>query len=1638
MSLQAVAGKGGALRQILKLLGPDPLAAAFAPLLLGHNGGDGLEPPRLAELTRQALDFIASKPRAQPKVRLRALSPGDAGGASSVLEISNDDMPFLVDSILGELQARGLGVGALLHPIFKTDRDGAGQLRKIIGPGDQNWNDGHQESYIAVLLKAVPAGAGEEVVAAISAILGDVRVVVGDWGKMRQRLEAAIAEFDTVRPPVAADLRAEALAFLNWLAKDNFTFLGMREFELTGDPESGDLLPRQGSGLGVLRNPAVEVLRRGSELVAMTPEIRRFYFAPAPLIITKANVVSRVHRRAHMDYIGIKTYHGDGRLKGELRVVGLFTSQAYVRPPSEIPFLRLKVAQVLAASGYPPASHAGKALTNVLNTFPRDELFQIGVERLGQWSEGILDLETRPRVAVFARVDRFDRFVSLIIYVPRDRYNTGVRERIGALLATAYHGRVSAFYPYFPDGPLVRVQFIIGRHRGATPKVEPAWLEAEIAEIIRTWQDRLAEAIATLGASGETLIAKYGNAFPAGYAEGFSPQRALKDIERIERLGPERPIAVDFYRPAQAPADRLHAAVYRFGEPIALSERVPVLENLGFRAIDERSYHLKPRFADQVVDVTLHDMVLERADGGPIELAGHDSRLEGCFLAVFRGEADNDGFNRLILSAGADWREVAAVRAYCAYLRQLESPFGLRYLADTLHRHAGLTRDLIELFHLRFDPDRALTPAERRAAVEPIRQRIEGALANVPSLDEDRILRQVFNLVVATVRTNFYQADASGRRSEVISFKFDSKLVEAAPHPRPFREIWVYCPRVEGVHLRFAPIARGGIRWSDRAQDFRTEILGLVRAQRVKNAVIVPSGAKGGFLPKQLPRNAGRDDVQREGIAAYRVFISALLDITDNLKDGKIVPPRLLVRHDDDDAYLVVAADKGTATFSDIANEIAAAHDFWLGDAFASGGSQGYDHKGMAITARGAWECVERHFREMDIDIRRQPFRVIGVGDMSGDVFGNGMLLSPAIRLVAAFDHRDIFIDPDPDPALGFGERKRLFALPRSSWQDYDRSKISRGGGVFARSAKSIPISPEIGTVLGVDAATLPPNDLMHALLKSKADLLWFGGIGTYVRATGESDQEVGDRANDAIRVSAAELGVKVVGEGANLGMTQRARIEFAQRGGRLNTDFIDNSAGVNTSDQEVNIKIALGPACRAGKLSADARNLLLAAMADDVAAGSLANNYQQSLALSLAERSCGRELPDYALLLHALEERGLFERRLEALPSDKELEERGRTGRGLTRPELAVLLSYAKIALERDLIASAVPDEPLLAAWLDAYFPSELRRRFPDGIAGHSLRREIIATSLTNAVLNRGGPALAARLADETRRTTADVALAFLAVREVFELPALWQRIDALDGKLGGSTQLGLYQRTRELVDAQTLFMLRYASTGSSLSDTIALHKATLAALKPLLASLLPARLATGLADQARRLVVERVPEDLAADIAALDVLELALAITEVAHASSSPVPEAARIFLVLGDRLHIGDLTAKAGKIVTPDYYDRLAVAQALNQLGKSQADLARAAIRAQGAAGIEAWLERQGPRLARVIASLEQISNAETLTLSRLLVAAGQLQDVAGAASLAAPSASARQAQTAGRAKAAASESRPARKRAPSSPA
>ena len=1594
------------MQRLQQLLAPFPEAAAFAPLLFGSRGLSGLEelsPAWLAAATRAAREFIASKPAAGHKLLIRGAPAGGdpAARAAAIIEILNDDMPFLVDSVLGELQARGLAVRLLLHPILRTKRDAGGHLLACASAGDARLRDGRAESYIAIEIDALTAAEARELSDAISQILDEVRVVVGDWRPMLARLQQAVAELEGAPPTVPAELLQESLAFLGWLERGNFTFLGAQEFELKGDARSGDLVRMPGKGLGVLSDPEVHVLRRGTELVAMTPEVRRFFFLPAPLIITKANVISRVHRRAHMDYIGIKSYHQDGTPRGETRIVGLFTSQAYVLSPSQIPFLRHKVATVLAASGFPPTSHDGKALLNILETFPRDELFQIGVERLQQFAQGILDLVTRPRVRLFVRVDRFDRFLSALVYVPRDRFNSRVRERIGALLCAAYNGRIAAYYPYFPtEGPLVRVQFIVGRYSGVTPQADVAVLERGIGDIVRTWEDRLLEALAAPGAGGEALKAKYGAAFSIGYQETFPPERALEDIKRIERLSPELPVAIELYRPDGAPATRAHAALYRFGGPISLSQRVPVLENLGFSAIDERSYAIMPRSADGVREVTLHDMLLETADGNAIDLARHQERLEACFLAVFGGEADNDGFNRLILGASADWRQAAVLRAYASYLRQLGSPFGMRYVADALTRHAGVARDFIALFDARFDPSGGQDVAGRVTAAAPIRERIAGALAEVPSLDEDRILRQMLNLIEATVRCNFYQRAADGRAPATLAFKFDSKAVEAAPPPRPYREMWVYSPRVEGIHLRFAPIARGGIRWSDRAQDFRTEVLGLVRAQLVKNAVIVPSGAKGGFLPKQLPRGGGREEVQKEGIAAYRIFISALLDLTDNIVDGIIVPPANVVRHDGDDTYLVVAADKGTATFSDIANAIAAERGFWLDDAFASGGSAGYDHKRMAITARGAWVCVRRHFRELDKDIQREAFRVVGIGDMSGDVFGNGMLLSEHIALVAAFDHRDIFIDPAPAPG-SFAERKRLAALPRSSWQDYDRALLSKGGGVFSRALKSVPLSAEMRRLLELEVTSLTPNDLIRAILKCRTDLLWFGGIGTYIRATSESDAEVGDRANDWVRITATEVRAKVIGEGANLGVTQRARIEFAARGGRINTDFIDNSAGVNTSDQEVNIKIALGAAMRAGKLAPPARNALLAAMTDDVAEASLTNNYQQSLALSLAERSSGRELADYALLMRNLEGRRLFERALEALPSDAELQERARAGRGLTRPELAVLLSYAKIALQHDLLESQVPDEPELAASLIAYFPRELRQRFAAELQRHSLRREIIALGLTNAIIDRAGPSMVVRLTDETSRTTANVAHAFLAARAVFELAPLWQRIDALDGTMKGAAQLALYAATQHLLNGQTLWFLRDGGALSDLAGTIARHRAGVTTLQPQLAGLLPDGIRRQLTSAAQRLVTDGTPPDLATDIAALDVLAEVPAITAIAADTGAPQATAAAIFFALGERLGTRDLGVRAMALSATDYYDRLAITQALLQLADAQGRLTRSvllAIASGAARDVEAWLAGRSARFDRVLGTLREVAGEGVLTVARLLVVAGQLAEIA----------------------------------------
>jgi glutamate dehydrogenase len=1572
--------------------------AAFARLLYPEYPAEPTVPLTVADhadIAAEAFAFIAERARGTPELRVRPLLSA-AGGTLSVLEIVNDDMPFLLDSVMSEIQARGLSAHLVLHPMFKARRDARGRLDAVLGKGDRNWRDGVQESLIIVLLDALSEPAADDLLAALAHVLQDVRAAVDDWPLMLSRLDEAIGALEA--RSAGEDLVAETVAFCRWLRAGQFTFLGTREYRLVGEGETAKLQVMDGSGLGVLRDPAVHVLRRGRELVAMTPEVRRFFFAPQPIIITKSSVVSRVHRRVHMDYIGLKMYEPGGRLAGELRIVGLFTSRAYTEPPQQIPFLRLKVERVVGQSGYSPESHDGKALLHILETFPRDELFQIGIRQLAAWAEAILDLEVRPRTRGLARVDRFDRFVSVLVYLPRDRFSTARRERIGAMLAEAYEGRLSAFKPFFTEGPLVRVHYIIGRFGGPTPAVAEKDLEDKVRAILRTWSESLADAIAAARLPAG-LAASYARAFSPAYAEVFGMSRALADISRIERLDPASPVAIDFYREAGDPDAKVRAAIYRYDRPIPLSERVPILENLGFRVVDERSYRVRPEIGGTRREVALHDMALETEDGSPVSLPGADLRLEDCYLAVERGAADNDPFNKLVLTAGANWREAAALRAYGAYTRQLGVPFGVRYVAETLNRHAGMARDLVELFRVRFEPGMALEEAAQDRA-RKVTQRFEGALANVPSLDEDRILRHMLNLLLATQRTNFFQRDGAGQPPETIAYKFATQEVDLAPEPRPFREIWVTSPRVDGVHLRFAPIARGGLRWSDRPQDFRTEVLGLAKAQQVKNAVIVPQGAKGGFVPKRVPRAGLREAVQREGTAAYRLFVATLLDLTDNIEDDAVVPPPGVVRHDGDDPYLVVAADKGTASFSDIANEIAAKRQFWLGDAFASGGSAGYDHKKMGITARGAWECVKRHFRELGRDILAEPFRVVGVGDMSGDVFGNGMLLSRTIRLLAAFDHRDIFIDPDPDPEASFGERRRLFELPRSSWQDYDRACLSPGGGVFSRSAKSIALSPEIRALLGIASSTLTPAELIRAVLSCKTDLMWFGGVGTYVRAIGEGDEQVGDRANDSLRITAAELGAGVVGEGANLAVTQRGRIEFALRGGRINTDFIDNSAGVNSSDQEVNIKIALRPATHSGRLSPQHRAALLASMTEDVAAACLANNHAQSLAISLAGRGGAPALAATARLVHGLEARGLIERKLEALPGEEELKERAAAGQGLTRPELAVVMSFSKIALTADLLASDLPDHAALEPMLVAYFPPALHEQFCDDLRQHRLRREIITTELTNGIINRGGIAFVHRLAEETGAPVSEIAAAFVAAERVFDLDALWDKISTLDGRVTASLQLVLYERVMRLYHHRAAWFAREGVSRRGLAETIAFHASVARELCEILPSLLPppraARLASATAEPVAAGVPERLARELALAEGLADSCDIALVIEAVGMEN---LPSAARAYFELAAYLGLAETRARAEALALSDPYDLLAATSALETIAAGQRTLTLDLLRSTNVKdpSLSRWLERRGPAIAQARERLARIAEGE-LSVSRLTVAAAEVAQLA----------------------------------------
>lgn len=1579
-----------------------------------------------SNLILEAFQYIQSRPANAHKIRAYDFE-AKAGAAQqqtkyTVIEILNDDMPFLVDSIMGEIQDRQINILSFTHPIFRVARDGAGQLQSILSEGagsapsvngqETHTVNGFKESFIQILTEALTDEEKRALVKSLSNILDAVRLAVADWQPMRAKVADAISNYNALPSSDHVTNLPETIEFLKWLLDDHFTFLGIRQYRLIGQGDESDLEPIENSGLGLLRDKDIRVLRRQDQDVRLPEEIREFFFSPQPLIITKANRRSIVHRRVHMDYIGIKVYSQDGEICGELRIVGLFTSVAYTQLASEIPFLRGKVDAVVKRYGQSAKSHGAKSLINVLNTYPRDDLFQIDVDRLYDIAMGIHELDIQPKLRVFTRRDAFHRFVSVLIFAPRDEYSTEARMKMGDYLAKTLHGHVAVFTPFFTEGPLVRIHFVIGRDEGEIPVYADEQLETEITAILRSWSDKLHEELLGHFAFDEAVDAanRYRNAFPVGYQALVSETRAVEDITRIDTLNVDNPIAIDFCQDCEGEDAHCRVSIYHLHGPIPLSKRVPILENFGFSVIDERSFSINVdklagvsaddvEEAEQDFAVNLHDMVLVTKDRESFSLREHAERLEQAFLAVWYDSAENDPFNQLILKLGVDWRDVAALRALSTYMRQLGIPFPRSYISATLAKHPEIANTILDIFRLQHDPERQLTIEDREDQAAVLKVKIEEALSHIPSLDEDRILRYFVNIISAIWRTNFYIGKTAGpeARPETISFKLNSSAIDIMPEPKPFAEIFVYAPRVEGIHLRGGKIARGGLRWSDRQQDFRTEVLGLAKAQQVKNTVIVPTGAKGGFVPKKLPQGGAREHILEEGIACYQLFISSLLSLTDNIDGEATLKPKDVVCHDGDDPYLVVAADKGTAAFSDYANEISQRYNFWMDDAFASGGSAGYDHKKMAITARGAWESVKRHFREMDRNIQAEAFSVIGVGDMSGDVFGNGMLLSKSIKLIAAFDHRDIFIDPHPDPETSWNERQRLFDMGRSSWQDYDQSFISSGGGIFSRQAKSIALSDEIRALTGLDAAEVTPAELINALLKSQADLLWFGGIGTYVRGDRERNEDVGDRANDHIRITSSELKAKVVGEGANLGMTQAARIAYALKGGRVNTDAIDNSAGVNSSDLEVNIKIALAAAMKASLITREARNDLLVEMKEDVAASCLRNNYLQSLTISLGQRRGIADMSYQQRLMRKLEAQDLLDRALEGLPNDAELAERYSQGVPLTRPELSVLLAYAKLDLFDKLVECHLPDDPFLEGELISYFPKLLYERFPNYIKNHPLRREIIATQLTNAIINRGGSTMTIRLKEETGYAVESISYAFIATRAIFDVEAIFTEIDALDTKISGAIQLELYAMVQTLLRQQTVWMLRNVDLSSSLSNIISLYQNGLHEFESVSEAILDADLRTKLEKKQMDFEINDVPPELAHRVVGLKRLFDGPDVILISKTTNSSIAAVASIYGQVGKYFDIFALKDKAVELHAADHFDRIAINNALEDIGLTQRLITQSVLHnhADDAACFNNWLTEKGDLIARVKQNLHEILDVGDLSLAKLTVSVSLLR-------------------------------------------
>jgi glutamate dehydrogenase len=1574
---------------------------------------EDLAPPsRLAAVAENHARLGLSRPQGRARVQVGEPSDGQLHPVSHsglVVDIVTDDMPYLVDSVTTELNRHEAEILLIVHPLLRVRRDVTGALREIFGVcGDdvgqgQLGGDELTESWIHVELGAPrDRVTADQLAADLRHVLDDVRVAVEDQSRM-----GAVARrlADQLGGEPGSD-EAEHGDLLRWLADGNFLFLGYREYDFVPTEEGTGLRAVPGTGLGILRHARQgrEAVRKLSSVVlarAQDPDER--------LVLAKANSRSTVYRANYLDYVSVKKLGPDGQhVTGEYRFLGLYSHAAHIAPIAGVPVLRRKLALALATTGLPADSHDGQELVEILEDYPREELFEISPEELTPIALGVLRLSERKQTRLFLRRDRYGRYMSCLVYLPRDRYTTKVRLRAQGILREALHGASVDYSATVGESALARLYVVVRAERGrSVPRVDAAALERKLTAAVRSWDEDLAvEAIRVLGEErASTLVARLGANIPENYKADVTAADAVDDLLTVLEL---REAGTEFAVRLVEHPGRWTLVVYRSGTPITLSDVLPQLQHMGLEVVDEHPYQFRGN--SSVGSFWIYEFGL-RPPASPA--SGSLRQLfEEALTALWHGETEDDGFNALVLTAGLTWREVTLLRACAKYLRQGGMRFSEDYVQRVLRGNPPITRLLIRLFESRFDPDKQEGAAER---CEAITEEIRGQLDEVTSLDADRILRSYLALIDATLRTSYYKQDSPGPGPGVdgprpLVLKLDPGTIPGIVEPRPKFEIFVYSPRLEAVHLRFGRVARGGLRWSDRLEDFRTEVLGLVKAQEVKNAVIVPAGAKGGFVCKHLPDPADREAYQGEVLACYKTFIAAMLDVTDNIDGDRTVPPPGVVRRDGDDPYLVVAADKGTATFSDTANEIAGRYGYWLGDAFASGGSEGYDHKKMGITARGAWESVKWHFAALGLNPATDDFTAVGIGDMSGDVFGNGMLLSHHIRLVAAFDHRHVFIDPAPDPAASFAERSRLFALPRSSWADYDQALISPGGGVWPRSVKSVPVSPQARTALGIGAtvSALSPDELISAVLAAPVDLLWNGGIGTYVKASSESNADAGDRTNDAVRIDATRLRARVIGEGGNLGFTQAARIEYSLEGGLMNTDFIDNSAGVDTSDHEVNIKILLADAIRDGVIPASGRHELLNEMTDEVASLVLRHNYGQNMALAVARAQAPSLLHVHARYLRKLIRDKRLNPEQDVLPGEREIAERRSSGGGLTNPELALLLAHTKISAAEDVLASSLPDDRYLRRVLEAYFPAPMRARFADRMDAHPLRREIITTSAVNEMIDTSGTTFLFRLNEETGASVPDLTRAWLVAREVFDMEAFWHQVEALAGQVGITAQITLLLEGRKLTERAARWLLHNRRPPFDLQANVGFFADGVRTVRSGMPKLLTGRDLAGFEERRDAYLDLGVPLDLAERVAAMVATYSAFDIVQAAASSGRPTEETAEVYFDLADRLQITRLRDRITALPREDRWSTMARAALRDDLYAAHASLTEDVLAVSGPARspedrLAAWVSRNESAVGMAAQTLGEIWESERFTFTTLSVALRAIRTLVAASSL-----------------------------------